>query len=63
MESLGATVKFNTHFSVEWDNSTFLVAFSIQTARTFTGMFSCLNDTFEFSKTAKDTNRTCITCT
>ena len=63
MESLGATVKFNPHFSVEWDNSTVLVAFSITTPRACTGMFSCLNDTFEFSKTAKNTNRTCITST
>ena len=28
-----------------------------------TGVFTCENDTFKFSKTAKSTKSTCITCT
>ena len=39
------------------------LAFSLKTSRTCTDMLSHENDAIKFSKTAKNTNCTCITCT
>ena len=39
------------------------MAFSIKTSRACTDMLPYKNDAFNFSKTAKSTNSTCIKCT
>ena len=42
---------------------TLLVAFSLKTSWACTEMLSYENDAIKVSKTAKNTNSTCITCT
>ena len=50
-------------FSVYWDNSTHFGRIPLKTSRTCTDILSYENDAIKVSKTAKNTNSTCITCT
>ena len=61
MQSFGATLKFDTHFSRLME--TILVAFSMKMSRACPGMLSSENDKFKFLKTAKNIKCMCITCT
>ena len=64
MQSLGATLKVDPHFFLfKGIIQTILVAFSMKTSRACTDMLSNVNDAFKLSKTAKNTNNMCITCT
>ena len=59
MRSFGAALKFDPHFVLSNGIiQTILVAFSMKTSRTCTGMLSNENDAFNFSKTAKPKNNT-----
>ena len=59
MQSFGATLTVGPHFFCLM-GQTILVAFSLKTSRACTDMLSYQNDAVKFSKTAKDTNSTCI---
>ena len=64
MQSVGATLTVGPHFFLfNGVIQTILVAFSLKTFRACTDMLSNQNDAVKFSKTAKDANSTCITCT
>ena len=64
MQSVGATLTVGPHFFLfNRIIQTILVAFSLKTSGACTDMLSNQNDAVKFSKTAKDTNSTCITCT
>ena len=62
MQSFGANLTVGPHFFCLM-GQTILVVFSLKTSRACTDTLSYHNDAVKFSKTAKDTNSTCTTCT
>ena len=64
MQSFGATLKFDPHFSRLMGYPNFiLVAFSMKMSRACPGMLSSENDDFKFLKTSKNIKCMGITCT
>ena len=60
MQSFGATLKFDSHFSCLMGIiQAILVAFAMKTSRACTDMLSSENDDFKFLQTVKNIKNTC----